>query len=158
MKTKSAGKKLKSLYSFALFLVYSALLFTGCSSSQKPGKVYFQDKECHFVVYTDPSRDCTVCVTQALETIKNIDKINATKDLNIIALKADGTEYFITNTKEKFPQVNIVVVEKPLPYPHPSVMVMKENQVYMFMYLPVNPYDMKNVLDKVSAFSDHYSF
>ncbi|MCK4761048.1 MAG: hypothetical protein KAW12_02540 [Candidatus Aminicenantes bacterium] len=149
---------MKSLYSFSLLLVCSVLFFTGCSSSQKPEKIFFQDKEFHFVIYTDPSRDCPVCIKQALETINNIDMVNATQDLNIIALKAEGTEYFVVNTKEKYPKVNVIVIEKPLPYPHPSVMVMKENRVFMFMYLPVDPYDMKNVLDKMRAFFDHYSF
>ncbi|MCK4763105.1 MAG: hypothetical protein KAW12_12995, partial [Candidatus Aminicenantes bacterium] len=87
-----------------------------------------------------------------------LDPIIVSQDLNIIALKAEGTKYFVINTKEKYPAVNIIVIEKPLIYPHPSVLVMKRNRVFMFMYLPVDPYDMKNTLDKMRAFSDHYSF
>jgi hypothetical protein len=122
-------------------LIFLLLLTFNCKEKEEP---YLKDNVSHFVLYTDSSSGCFSCATTALNMLK--DYVHPGKNLEIYLTKSKDNERFKLHLRDSFKERRLSFYEINLKVPHPSILLIKGRSVYMFFYIPNDPFLLEETM------------
>ncbi|NIM12036.1 MAG: hypothetical protein GTO45_07950 [Candidatus Aminicenantes bacterium] len=145
------GRIIVTVIIFILFV----WVFQSCRSNQEKKESFFLDDNFHFVLYTDPSTDCLSCILTGLRALETIRDENG--GIVVFALETGNTESFHSHLKMKFDSINVHTIQSQLDIPHPSILLIKKKSIYMYFHLSLDPFVLKESIDKVRDLFTYFS-
>lgn len=120
----------------SVFILIFVMLFT--FNCKKKGESYLPAGNFNFVFHTDPSSDCPDCIMNALKIMGKY--IPQNKNLDIYLKKSADNERFKSFLTESFKERKLSFYEVDLKVPHPSILLVKNKSIYMYLYIPNDPF------------------
>jgi len=119
-----------------IYLLTILMFFTfNCKDKEES---YLPDGIFHFVLHTDPSIDCTDCIMTGLKIIASY--IPREQCLAIYLKKSKDNERFKSFLKNNFKERELSFYVVDLKVPHPSILLVKGKAIYMYLYIPNDPF------------------
>ena len=119
-----------------VYLLIFLMFFTlNCKDREES---YLQDGTFHFVLHTDPSSDCPDCIMTALKIMTRY--IPQDQNLYIYLKKSKDNERFKSFLKDSFKERELSFYVFDLKVPHPSILLIRGKSIYMYLYIPNDPF------------------
>lgn len=138
----------KSRSFILIILVILISFFASCKKEhmKKPVEWPMVEKDrFYFAYYTKPSTDCLSCANIALDALRS--HAGEEKGIIVFALQTNTDEKFSEYLKNKYTNLTIFSIKKPLNIPHPSILLVKNRKMYMFFHISTHPPDLVKSID-----------